>query len=81
MMRNGIILGGRFYELVDTADANECCGCAFCERCNVSETTGELPCYLMQRLNPSLAAIRHHFEEVFEITRKEREEVEDVQIE
>lgn len=75
------MLGGRFYELVETTDANECCGCAFRERCNVSETTRELPCYLMQRLNPSLAAIRHHFEEVFEITRKEREEVEDVQIE
>ena len=54
MMMNGIMLGGRFYELVETTDANECCGCAFCERCNVSETTRELPCYLMQRLNPSI---------------------------
>ena len=75
MMMNGIMLGGRFYELVETTDANECCGCAFCERCNVSETTRELPCYLMQRLNPSLTAIRHHFEEVVEITAKRADEL------
>ena len=70
MTRNGITINGRFYELVETDNVNECYGCAFCERCNVSETTRELPCYLMQRLNPSLTAIRHHFEEVVEITAK-----------
>lgn len=65
MMSNGITINGRFYELVEADNANECVGCAFLELCDATDLlkSDTLPCFYITQLGGDVIAIGHHFEE------------------